>query len=176
MIKVRYLLLVVAAALLPVMPLGCASGPKVGSRAPSFEAVDDAGRDISLAGYGGKVVVMYFWATWCAPCVVSGPAMQELHERYRRNPDVVVVGVHYDDRGDPGGYMKKNGYTFECIPDGTDVVARYGIKKIPSFVIVGSDGVVLHNQVGFAAGDEKQFERLIDAHLGSRSADSQETD
>ena len=167
--KVRYLLPMAVAASLLVLSLGCASGPKVGSRAPSFEAVDDAGHDVSLAGYAGKVVVMYFWATWCAPCVVSGPAMQELHARFSQNPDVVVVGVHYDNKGDPVVYNQKNGYTFDNIPDGREVVARYGIKKIPSFVIVGTEGTVLHNQVGYSDGDKREFERIIDTHLDANN-------
>jgi peroxiredoxin len=173
MIKVRYLLLRAAVVSLLVMSLGCASGPKAGSRAPSFEAVDGAGRSVTLASFEGKVVVMYFWATWCAPCVYSGPAMQDLHERYRKNTDVVVVGVHYDDRGDPIAHKNKNRFTYEIIPDGQEVVASYGVKKIPSFVIVGADGVVLHNQVGYADGDEKKFEEIIDIHLEARNNASQ---
>jgi peroxiredoxin len=171
--KVRYLLPTAAATSLLVLSLGCASGPKVGSRAPSFEAVDDAGHDVSLAGYEGKVVVMYFWATWCAPCAVSGPAVQKLHARYSQNADVVVVGVHYDNKGDPAAHNEKNGYTFEIIPDGREVVARYGIKKIPSFVIVGADGVVLRSQVGYSGGDEQEFERIIDTHLDANNRVSQ---
>ena len=156
------------------MSLGCASGPKVGRRAPSFEGVDGAGRRLSLADYKGKAVVMYFWATWCAPCAVSGPAIETLHERYSQSPDVVVVGVHYDNKGDPEAYHQKRGFTFEIIPDGREVVARYGIKKIPSFVIVGADGVVLHNQVGYSKGDEQKFATIVDTHLDADSRDSQE--
>lgn len=146
---------------------GCASGPGVGSRAPSFTAIDDNGREASLAAYEDKVLVLYFWATWCAPCVISGPAMQSLYEHYRDEPRIAVIGVHYDNKGDPEGYKARDGYKYDIIADGGGVAASYGIKKIPSFVIVGIDGVVLYNQVGFAEGDEKEFERIIDAHLNS---------
>jgi thiol-disulfide isomerase/thioredoxin len=137
----------------------------VGSRAPSFAAVDDEGREISTAVYEGKVLVVYFWSTWCAPCVVSGPAMESLQEHYRDEPRVAVLGVHYDNRGDPVDYMKRHGYTYDIVPDGRVIVAGYGIKKIPSIVVVGTDGKVLHNQVGFADGDEDELIRVIDAHL-----------
>jgi thiol-disulfide isomerase/thioredoxin len=122
---------------------------------------------VSLADYDGKVVVLYFWATWCAPCAISGPAIQDLHVRYGHNGKAAVVGVHYDDRGDAVGYQKKQGYTFDVIPDGRDVVSKFGIKKIPSFVIVGDDGTVLLNQIGFVEGDEVEFERVINAHIES---------
>lgn len=163
---VRALAIVAAVALwLPVVTGGCASGPKVGSRAPAFDAVDGSGTGVSLSHYEDKVVLLYFWATWCAPCAVSGPAVQDLHVRYRNNSNVAVLGVHYDDRGDAVAYQKKNRLTFPVIPSGGDVVSRFGIKKIPSIVIVGRDGIVLLNQVGFAPGDEREFERIINAHL-----------
>jgi len=131
--------------------------------------LDGTGSEVSLADYDGKVVVLYFWATWCAPCAVSGPAIQDLHVRYSRNGDAAVVGVHYDDRGDAVAYQKKQGYTFDVIPDGRDVVSRFGIKKIPTFVIVGGDGTVLLSQIGFAVGDEVEFESVIDAHIEASS-------
>ena len=109
-----------------VIAAGCASGPGVGSPAPLFEAADDSGAELTLEQYTDKVVVLYFWATWCAPCVVSGPAVQGLHEHY------------IDDQ----------------------------------FVIVGKDGRVIHNQVGFAEGDEEKFEALIDAQLGAVNSES----
>jgi len=93
--------------------------------------------------------------------------MQTLHEHYRDNANVAVIGVHYDDKGDVAAFVTKSGHTFEIVPDGRGVVSEYGIKKIPSFVIVGTDGDVILNQVGFAEGDEDKFRSLIDANLNA---------
>jgi peroxiredoxin len=153
---------------------GCASGPKVGSRAPSFSAIGDNGEEISLAKYEGKVLVLYFWATWCAPCAVSGPAMQTLQDRYGERSDVALVGVHYDNQEDPEAYNGRHGYTYDIVADGRNIVADYGIKKIPSFVIIGPDGTVLFNQVGFANGDEKEFEHIIESQFEGRERQSHE--
>jgi cytochrome c biogenesis protein CcmG/thiol:disulfide interchange protein DsbE len=162
---------VVAAYCCFLLSAGCASGPRTGSRAPAFDAVDDSGSPVSFAKYDGKVMVLYFWATWCAPCAISGPELQSLHERYESNPNVVVLGVHYDNRGDAAAYQARHGYTFDIIPDGRGMVSGYGIKKIPYIVIVGADGAIILSQVGFSQGDVRKFEASIETHLSENRRD-----
>jgi peroxiredoxin len=122
--------------------------------------LDPDGRSVSLDDYHGKTVVLYFWAVWCPPCVTSGPEIQDLHEEFGQK-DVAVIGVHFDDDGDPVRYMADHGYTFGLIPNGTTLVKAYGINKIPQIVIVGRDGTVLHRQVGFAEGDGERIAALL---------------
>src|SRR5687767_10454531 len=50
--------------------------------APDFTLTDISGKQVSLKDYRGKVVLVDFWATWCPPCRVSIPAMEELHKEY----------------------------------------------------------------------------------------------
>ncbi|UCG52140.1 MAG: TlpA family protein disulfide reductase [Candidatus Latescibacterota bacterium] len=155
MIRIRHSITV---ALMGVFILGCAGGPRVGTQAPGFVALDDEGQPISLHDYRGSVVVFYFWATWSPPCVVVGPRVQAIQEEFD-GKDVVVLGVHYDAGGNPGKYMAEHKYTYELIPRGRVVVDAYGVKKIPQIVVVDPNGTVVYQQIGF---EERDKERLTD--------------
>lgn len=147
---------------------GCSSGPKAGEPAPAFAAMDSEGQNVELASYAGKVTVLDFWATWCGPCRKAMPHVQALHERYADNPDVAVVGVHFDANyraANPADYFEKNGYSFDLIPDGREISKAYGISSIPSFVVIDADGTIIHRQTGFAPGDVEAFASIIDAQL-----------
>jgi thiol-disulfide isomerase/thioredoxin len=133
---------------------------------PDFGAAAAAGGEtVSSAGMAGKVVLYYFWGTWCAPCVVSSPEIQAIHERFAGNDAVRVIAVHYDNRGNPEEYVAQHGYTFEVIPDGRSIVAAFGIKKVPQIVIVGRDGEVVYTQIGFVKGDGEGIGNVIQEQL-----------
>jgi thiol-disulfide isomerase/thioredoxin len=139
-----------AAVVLAILALAaCANGPPVGSAAPAFQATDAQGALVSLGALEGKVLVLDFWATWCAPCREASPWVQKLHEQFAGNDDVVVLGVHYDGAGDPDAYMAEHGYTYPNIPDGSSVVEAYGIRGIPTILVIDRRGIVVHKQVGF---------------------------
>lgn len=158
---------VLAGALVLVGGLAaCQNGPKVGAEAPAFSAMDDRGAEASLAAYEGKVVVLDFWATWCAPCLTASPYVQDLHEQFAGNDGVVVLGVHYDGRGEPAAYMAEHGYTFPVILDGTGVVKAYGVTTIPTFLVIDRQGVVVYKQVGlWGPEDVEKLADVVEAHL-----------
>jgi hypothetical protein len=74
--------------------------------------------------------------------------VQVLHERFENDPNVTVLAVHFDGRGDPDAYLKENDFTFRSIPNGTEMARRFGITVIPTFVVVGPDGEVIHTTTG----------------------------
>ena len=69
----------------------------IGAAAPDFVLPDLAGEQRTLADWSGKVVVLNFWATWCAPCREEMPMLVEIGDEYR-GKGVEVVGVAVDDR------------------------------------------------------------------------------
>ncbi len=69
-------------------------------RAPDF-TVSDGTTTVHLASYRGKVVLLNFWATWCAPCVAETPSLQQLHHDM---PGLQIIGVSVDD--DPSAYKQ----------------------------------------------------------------------
>jgi len=135
-----------------------------GQRAPDWKLTDAQGAERQLSDYRGKVVLLDFWATWCPPCLEVSPHMQTLHERYA-DQGVVVLGVHYNDEGDPAEYMKRKKYTYPCLLSGRGVARTYGVSQIPTILVIDRDGVVAHRQTGFADGDEKRLAEIIEAAL-----------
>jgi peroxiredoxin len=146
-------------ALLTLVLGACAPG--VGAKAPAFEGEDAGGNVVSLGTLEGKVVVLDFWATWCPPCREACPTVQALHERFADRDDVVILGIHFDGEGDPAAYMTEHGYTFPVIVDGRAAVKRYGVKRIPTFVVVDRSGTIVHRQTGFST--ERDLDAVADA-------------
>lgn len=153
---------IAAVLMIALLTAGCASGPPVGKGAPAFKAVDLQGNALTQKTLENKVTLLYFWATWCAPCAVSGPSIEKLQQRYAGAADVAIVGVHYNPSTLVPSYVAEHHYTFTVIPDGSSVAKAFQISKIPSFVLMDRSGTVILNQVGFAAEDEEKFAALID--------------
>lgn len=106
------------------------------------------GKDFDWDGYRGKVVLVDFWATWCGPCRAMLPQLVELHEQYRdRGFD--IVGVNLDDEAEAvESFLKENelpwATLFDSHEDAAESMGRYyGIRVIPTTVLVGKDGKVL---------------------------------
>jgi thiol-disulfide isomerase/thioredoxin len=79
-----------------VVATACNRGSRpaqTGKLAPDF-TVSDGATTVHLAGYRGRVVLLNFWATWCAPCVVEMPSLLQLH---RDDPGLVIIAVSVDD-------------------------------------------------------------------------------
>ena len=126
----------------------CSSGPALHEPAPAFSATDADGQTVTLAAYEGKVVLMDFWATWCAPCRASTPNVQRIAEHYAGEPRVEVLAVHFDDKGDPAAYVAEHGLDARLIPNGSGVARAYDVNALPTFVVVGADGTVLYRHTG----------------------------
>ena len=68
------------------------SSAKEGGRAPDFSVKTDQGTIVTANSFGGKVLVLNFWATWCAPCVQEIPSLSAFQKRFA-NSGVVVVAM-----------------------------------------------------------------------------------
>ena len=67
----------------------------VGDTAPDFSITTDNGRSVSAANFGGKLLVLNFWATWCPPCIEEIPSLDQFAKEMA-NSGVVVLGVSVD--------------------------------------------------------------------------------
>ncbi|MDI1288527.1 MAG: TlpA disulfide reductase family protein [bacterium] len=132
----------------------------VGSDAPDWTLKDADGVEHKLSDKKGKVVVMDFWATWCGPCKAAMPAVQRLHKKLG-GETVEIFGLSTWERGDAPAYMKKSGYTYTCLLKGDTAAAAYKVSGIPTFYVIGPDGKILWNAVGFGAEHEKEIEEVI---------------
>jgi thiol-disulfide isomerase/thioredoxin len=160
---ISILLILIVGALTP----GCASGPRVGSIAFAPELGDSPGDSLLVESFGAKVVVLYFWATWCQPCRSVSPLIQELHEEFLAGEMVSVVGIHYNRSENAATYMESHGYTYGLVPDGTSIADKFGVKKIPTLIIIGTDRTVIYRETGPSDQDIDNASRAITGHLRS---------
>ena len=139
-----------------------AQHPLVGAAAPSFElATAEAKKKVSLAQYAGKVVIVDFWATWCAPCHESFPAYQHLATKF--GSKLAVIGISVDE--DPAGIPKfahETGATFQLLwDDGQTVSKSYAPPTMPTSFVIDASGIVRFVHSGFRGGDESVIESEV---------------
>ena len=117
--------------------------------APHFDLarLDRTGK-LSLASLRGKVVVLNFWASWCAPCKSEAPRLEAAWQNYRRD-GVVVVGVDAQDfSGDARKFMRAHKVTYPNVHDGPGkVLPKYGVTGFPETYFVGRDGKLVGERI-----------------------------
>lgn len=160
----------VAAALFLLAALGCqksASGAKASAEAaPDFTLTDISGKQVSLKDYRGKVVLVDFWATWCPPCRVSIPAMEELHKEYGPK-GLQVLSISMDEEtGLVAPFAREHGMTYPILLGAaSDVSERYRVRGIPALYLVDQDGKLVRQWLGFDDSVPKQWRESLDKLL-----------
>jgi len=142
---------VVIACLLLVALSGCYSGtrpPRIGSNAPDF-TVQDAQSKITLSQYRGQVVVLNFWATWCAPCVEELPSLVEMQRRMKaKGVTVLAVSVDVDERA-YRQFVKDHSVNLLTVRDPDQKSnSLYGTSKFPETFVIDRNGVMRRKFIG----------------------------
>jgi thiol-disulfide isomerase/thioredoxin len=116
---------------------------KEGGEAPQFAITTDRGERITPASFGGKLLVLNFWATWCAPCVQEIPSLNIFQQRYA-GKGVVVVAISVDKNPDKyKTFLEKIPVSFATARDpNADISAQYGTFQYPETYLI-KDGRVL---------------------------------
>jgi peroxiredoxin len=127
----------------------------IGKTPPAIQAKDLSGKMQSLEGYRGKVVLLDFWATWCAPCRAELPNVKALYRKYK-DQGLVVLGVSLDqDRSTLEGFVKRQEMEWPQLFEGkgwrSEIARRYGVTAIPRTVLLDRQGVVRSVDVRGAA-------------------------
>lgn len=134
-----------------------------GDPAYLFEAPLLAGdRVIGLSEYGGKVVYLDFWASWCDPCTKAIPAIEELRGEFP--PDQFqVLAVNVDTSAKKAmRFLKKNpiGYPSVADPKGK-LPRRFGLETMPTSYLIDRKGVIRYVHKGFRSGDISEIRDQI---------------
>lgn len=158
--------------LLPILLLvlaGSAAAVDVGGRAPEIGVNDLNGRPVTIASLRGKVVIVDFWASWCAPCRQEFPVLERLYRQYG-SQGLAVVGVSVDNEAsNVRAFLRRNTASFLIAHDPRKVAAaRYGGTAMPSSYIIDRRGIVRHYHAGFRSGDAAGIEREVQALLRQR--------
>ncbi len=120
---------------------------KAGAVAPDFKMKTIDGKTFKLSQLKGKIVVLDFWASWCPDCRKDAPEVVRMHREYSAK-GIEFVGVSMDT--DVAAWRKacrQYGITYTQVSElkkfkETDIAKTYGVKWIPSMVVIGRDGRV----------------------------------
>jgi thiol-disulfide isomerase/thioredoxin len=123
----------------------------VGSEPIAFEVTSITGEKISPEQYRGKVLLIDFWATWCAPCKQEMPNVKRVYGKYREK-GFEIVGISLDrSRGDLDRYIEKNQIHWPQFFDGkywqNEIAVKYGISSIPATILVDKKGKIRYKSL-----------------------------
>jgi thiol-disulfide isomerase/thioredoxin len=145
--------------------------------APDFNLKDFDGNFVKLSDLKGKVVVVDFWATWCGPCKMSFPALQKVYNKYKENPDILILALDTWEREKSvpekekkvKEFIAENKYSFKVLFDDADIVGKYEVTGIPTKFIIDKNGMMQFKTIGFNSEQkmitemEAAFELLLNA-------------
>ncbi len=137
-----------------------------GKPAPDWIAKDLDGKEHTLSGYRGKLVLMDFWFRGCGWCIKAMPRLKEVADHYRSKP-VVLLGVNTDkeikDARFVADRLKLNYVTLM----GKDLAEKYGVTGFPTLIVIDRKGNVVGQHVGYSATLKEELVKQVDALLGS---------
>lgn len=123
----------------------------------------------TLASLKGQVVYLDFWASYCGPCRRSFPWMNEMQARYGER-GLRIVGVNLDSKqADAERFLAQVPAQFAIAYDpAQESPQRFGVKAMPSAVLIGADGRVLRLHAGFRDEQRAELETAIAQALAAR--------
>lgn len=134
--------------------------------APQFTLNDLSGLSVSLDEYKGKTVILDFWATWCAPCRESFPAMKKSIEKYSDDDNVKFLFINSWERTsdklkNASEFITKNDYPFHVLLDEKNkVIEKYKVSGVPTKFIIDPAGNIRFKTVGFEGSDDRLVEEI----------------
>jgi peroxiredoxin len=136
------------------------SSPQPANSAPDFTVTDLDGRKLSLSDYKGKVVLLNFWATWCAPCRTEIPHFVEMQNRFGAD-GFQVIGISMDDDANPVREFAQQFKLNYPVAVGDDKLAeRYGgVLGLPISFIIDRQGRIYAKHIG--ATDTTVFDNEV---------------
>lgn len=150
-----------------------ATSVTVGSEAPDFRLGTLKGPRVALSELRGKVVLLDFWGTWCAPCRAAVPELKKLAKEMAAEPFVLVS---ISDERNPRKleeFTAAHGMDWPQAWDDEQRVTRatYKVSSFPTYILVGADGRVLHVQSGWGSRAKRELrKRVRDAVAAARPA------
>jgi len=143
--------------------------------APEFALKDANGQTAHLADYKGKVVLLDFWATWCAPCKVEIPWFMEFEQTFK-DKGFSVLGVSMDEDGWSAvkPYLQDLKVNYRVVLGNDQVGSLYGgVDSLPTTFLIDRQGKIASVHIGLSRGKEdfkNDIINLLEApHAGVRS-------
>jgi thiol-disulfide isomerase/thioredoxin len=135
-------------------------------QAADFSLATLQGPPMTLEDYKGSLILLNFWATWCAPCVMEMPSMQNLYDTFRDDGlEVVAVNVQ-EDRDVVAAFIEEHGLSFPVLLDTNGRTSfDYAVRGLPTSFLIGRKGQLLGIKIGFHLWDEPDVLETIESLL-----------
>jgi peroxiredoxin len=146
------------------------AGQAKGQPAADFNLQSLEGKQVRLADFRGKAVLLNFWATWCQPCKIEMPWFEELQKQYGPQ-GLQVVGIAMDDAGkeEIAKFARDMGVNYPILLGTESVGDAYGgVQFLPSTFFIDRDGKVVDHIFGLKSRSE--IEDDVKLSLGGHSA------
>ncbi|WCT13265.1 TlpA family protein disulfide reductase [Mucilaginibacter jinjuensis] len=146
-------------------------------KAPDFYVTDSSGKKVSLSDFKGKTVILDFWATWCAPCKASFPAMQLAVNKYKNDPQVKFLFIHTRETSttplaDAKNYLLANDYHLPLYMDikaplthTNPAFSALNLQFIPAKLVIDGNGVIRFQLIGFGAEKDEAHVNILSAMI-----------
>jgi peroxiredoxin len=135
---------------------------KVSEPAPDFTLRDLTGQTVTLSSFRGKkAVYIDFWATWCGPCKAALPGVQDLSDKFK-DQGLEVIAIDQGESLEQVRYfIDRKQYSFRVVLDSDNAVGdTYGVRGIPTSVLVDKRGIVQSITVGNVSSEEDLRKRV----------------
>jgi peroxiredoxin len=132
--------------------------------APDFTLKSASGENLRLSELRGEVVMINFWASWCAPCRQEMPLLDELYNQYSPM-GFTILGVNVEEDSTKARQMlEESPVTFPVVFDSKSAVSKlYNVVAMPSTVLVDRDGKVRYLHRGYKPGYEDAYQQQVRA-------------
>jgi len=144
---------------------------EIGYKAPQFTLRNLENNRINLSDFAGKVMILNFWATWCAPCRVEMPAFETLYRRYR-SEGLVLLAISIDKGGieTVKDFVQERKFSFPILMDSDGTVERmYPSFSIPTTYVIDRTGHIAVRVDGAKNWESKETFEAVEYLLGIRS-------
>jgi len=141
---------------------------KVGDNAPIFSCKTIDGKVVDISKLKDKIVMINFFATWCGPCMKELPVLQKnIWDKYKNNKDftLIILGREHSEK-EVKDFVTSKGFTMPFAPDPKrEIFKLYASQSIPRNVIVGKDGKIIFQSIGYTEEEFGKIEKILSDNL-----------
>lgn len=159
MLSIKQIFVMVVASFFIV---SVAQAEAIDAVAPDFTLKSRSGENMKLSEFRGDVVMINFWASWCAPCRQEMPLLEDMYKKYNEL-GFVLLGVNVEENSAKANdFLRDVPVSFPILFDDKNEISKlYKVVAMPSTIMVDRDGKMRYIHRGYLPGYEKKYVKQI---------------